>query len=223
MSKPILYGHPVSIFVRKTRLALKISGVDFEHKIVLPHADDAEFLAASPLGKIPAFRDEHVGCADSTVICHYLDKFYCNHSLIPQDRVGFTQTLWLEEYADTVIMPAAAGHLFAEHVLAGRLFPRPPNQADIDKAINEELPKIYALLDEKLQGREWFVGSSCTLADIAVGSMLLAALHCGQSPGDDTPALKAWVARFLALPEVSAVVAEEVGVLQSMRYESPLG
>ena len=223
MSKPVLYGNPLSIFVRKTRLALILGGVEFEHKMVLPHAKDAEFAQASPLGKIPAFRDEHVACADSTVICHYLDKFYCDHSLIPQDRVGYTQTLWLEEYADTVIMPAAAGHLFAEHVLAGRLFPREPIQADIDKAVNEELPKIYAFLDGKLQGREWLVGSSISLADIAVGAMLLAALHCGQGPGDNTPALKAWVGRFLALPQVTAVVAEEVGILATMKYESPMG
>lgn len=222
MSQPTLYGHPISPYVRKARLTMLFYGVDFAHEQNLPHADLAGFCKASPLGRIPAFSDDQVSTADSTVIVHYISKFYGNNTLFPQDPAGFTRTLWLEEYADSVMTPAIAAHLFAEVVLAGRLFPRAPIQADIDKALQDELPKIYSFLNEQLAGREWLVGEDMTLADIAVGGMLIPLYHCGQVIPDSAPDLAAYAARFFALPLIQQVVAEEVGMLKAMNYDSPL-
>lgn len=222
MSKPTLYGHPVSIYVRKARLALLFSGVEFEHEALTPHAEHAEFRAASPLGKIPAFRDEHIRCADSSVIAHYLNRFYPDAGLIPDDRDGFAQTIWYDEYADSMMAPVVGNHLFAEVVLAGRLFPRAPIQADIDKAVNEELPVIYAFLNERLQGRQWLVADQPNLADIAVGGMMMAVYHCGQQVPESAPALRAWVERFFALPMVRDVLQDEAAMLAQMQYSSPV-
>ncbi len=223
MSKPILYGHPISPYVRKARLVLLFHDIDFEHEMVTPHADHPGFREASPLGRIPAWRDEQVAFSDSSVIAHYICKFYGDNAMLPQTAADFTRTLWFEEYADTVMTPAIAAHLFAEVVLAGRLFPREPIQADIDKALNDELPRIYALLDRELQGREWLVGDAPTLADLAVGGLLIALYHCGQEIPDSAPALRAYVERFFALPIIQRVIAQEVEVLRGIRYESPLG
>lgn len=222
MAQPILYGHPISPYVRKARLTLMFYGVDFHHEMNLPHAELEGFCKASPLGRIPAFSDDKVSTADSTVIMHYVSKFYGNNTLFPQDPEGYTQTLWFEEYADTIMTPAIAAHLFAEVVLAGRLFPRAPIQADIDKALNVELPKIYAFLDKQLEGREWLVGSRMTLADIAVASLLIPLYHCGQVIPDTAPNLAAYVQRFFALPIINKVISEEVVMLKAMKYDSPL-
>lgn len=222
MSTPRLYGHPISPYVRKVRLTLLFHEVDFEHEMNFPHADHEGFRAASPLGRIPAYTDEHVSFSDSSVIAHYLCKFYGENALLPQDRQGFTDTLWYEEYADTVMTPAIAAHLFAEVVLAGRIFQREPIQADIDKARNEELPRIYAFLNQRLEGREWLVGDSLTLADIAVGGLLIALHHCGDRVPDSAPCLQAYVDRFFALPVVREIIEHEVEVLASIGYASPL-
>ena len=222
MSTPILYGHPLSPYVRKARLVLVFHDLDHQHEMTLPHAEQEGFKAASPLGRIPAFTDEHVAFSDSSVIAHYLCKFYGDNALLPQDREGFTQTLWFEEYADTVMVPAIAAHLFAEVVLAGRVFDREPIQADIDKARNEELPKIYRFLNQHLQGRQWLVQDQLTLADLAVGGLLVALHHCGDTIPDDAPHLQAYVERFFALPKVRELMAQEVELLQAVGYESPL-
>ena len=60
MNTPILFGNPVSVFVRKARLVLLQMGIDHELRMLAPHSDDAEFRAASPLGKIPALKDHTV-------------------------------------------------------------------------------------------------------------------------------------------------------------------
>lgn len=219
---PILYGHPLSLYTRKARLALLFQGVEHRLEPVTPHADDPGFCGASPLGKIPAFRDEHTAFADSTVIAHYINKFYPGTKLVPETRDGYAKTLWLEEYCDTVMAPVVGGHLFAEVVLAGRLFPREPIQQDIDKATQEEMPKIYPFLEQQLGESLWFAGEELSLADIAIGTMLITAYHCGETVPDTAPRLQAFMQRFLALPVVQGVLNDEIAVLKAMEYDSPI-
>ncbi len=222
MTKPILFAHPFSPYSRKARLALLHCGVEHEYRMTAPHADDPEFRAASPLGKIPAFADGEASFADSSVIVHYLNRFHDGAKLLPSGRADFARALWFEEYADTVMTPVIGGHLFAEVVLAKRVFQREPLQSDIDKAINQELPVIYAFLNKQLEGRTWLVGEQVSLADLAVGGLLLALYHCGQSVPDTAPHLQAYVQRVFALEAMQKVLAQELQVFAGLKYDSPL-
>jgi glutathione S-transferase len=222
MNKPILYAHPLSPFSRKARLVLLFQGVDHEYRMTAPRTDDAEFKAASPLGKVPAFQDDKACFSDSSVIAHYLHRYHPGRKLIPEMPAEFAQTLWYEEYADTVMMPVIGGHLFAEVVLAERLFKRKPIQGDIDKAVNQELPVIYKFLDARLAGRQWLVSKEPNLADISVGGMLVTLHHCGQTVPDSAPNLKAFAERFFALEPVREVLKQELQVMQAIQYDSPL-
>jgi glutathione S-transferase len=222
MNKPTLFAHPLSPPSRKARLFLLFKGIDHEYRMTAPHAEDPDFKAASPLGKIPAFSDDKTSFADSSVIAHYLHRYYPGKRLIPEMPAEYAQTLWYDEYADTVMTPVIGGHLFAEVVLAERLFKRKPIQDDIDKALNKELPVIYQFLDQKLAGREWLVSKELTLADIAVGGLLLTLYHSGQTIPDSAPNLKAFVERFFALEPVRQVLAQELQILQAIKYDSPL-
>lgn len=222
MPAPTLYGHPLSLYTRKARLALLFQGVEHQLSVVPPHSDDQGFCAASPLRKIPAFCDDQTAFADSTVIAHYVNKFYPGRSLIPETPDAYAKTLWFEEYSDTIMAPAVGPHLFAEVVLAQRVFQREPIQADIDKAIGTELPAIYTFLEGQVGEGGWLLGADLTLADIAVGTMMMTAAHCGQFAPESAPKLSAYVDRFLALPEVRQVLAEEIGVMKAIGYDSPL-
>ncbi len=222
MSKPTLFAHPLSPYSRKAALVLLFQGIDHHYEMTAPHADNPAFKRASPLGKIPAFQDEHASFADSTVITHYLTKFYAGNRVLPDDPAAYVEALWFEEYADTVMTPVIGGHLFAEMVLAERLFNRAIIQSDIDKAINEELPVIYAFLDSRLKGREWLAGDRLSIADIAVGGLMLSLYHCAQTIPDSAPDLQAYVERFFALPQVQQAMAQEVQVLTAVKYDTPL-
>jgi glutathione S-transferase len=222
MSTPILFGHPFSPYVRKTRLILLYRGIEHEFRITPPHADDAEFKLASPLGKIPAFKDDKASFADSSVILHYTNKFYTGPAVLPEAPADYAQALWYEEYADTIMVPVVGGHLFAEVILAERLFNRAPIQADIDKAVNEELPAIYKFLEQRLAGKTWLVGESLTLADLAVGGLLMAIYHCGQTVPDSAPNLQAYVQRILEQDVFKQVLAQELQIFAAVKYDSPL-
>lgn len=222
MAKPILFGNPLSPYARKARLILLYRGIDHEYRMTPPHSDDPEFKAASPLGKIPAFKDGNASFADSTVILHYVHKYYDGPSLFPETPADYVQALWFEEYADTMMVPVIGGHLFAEVVLAERLFKREPIQADIDKAINTELPVIYNFLNERLAGKTWLAGEQFSLADLAVGGVLHTLYHCGQTVPDSAPNLQAFVDRVFALDIFQTVRAQELQVFAAIGYDSPM-
>ncbi len=222
MTRPVLYAHPLSMFSRKAQLVLLFQGIEHDYKMTAPRADDPDFLAASPLGKIPAFKDAQAAFADSSVIAHYVNKFYDGRKLMPESRAGYARALWFEEYADTVMTPIIGFHLFAERVLAQRVFNRPANQADIDKAVNRELPPVYQFLDFELRGRQWLAGDEITIADIAVGGLLLSLYHCRQAVPDAATHLRSFTGRFFSLSPVRQVVAQEVRALQAIQYDTPL-
>lgn len=222
MFKPILFGNPLSPYARKARLILLYRGIDHDYRMTAPHSDDPDFKQASPLGKIPAFKDGNASFADSSVILHYTNKYYDGPPLLPDAPADYAQALWYEEYADTIMVPVIGGHLFAEVVLAERLFKREPIQSDIDKALNKELPVIYSFLNERLAGKTWLVGDSFTLADLAVGGMFQALYHCGQTVPDSAPNLKAFVERVFEEECFKIARAQELQVLAAINYDSPL-
>ncbi|WP_257265790.1 glutathione S-transferase family protein [Endozoicomonas sp. ONNA2] len=81
MSK--LYGVPLSPMVRKVLLALEIKQIDYQLVPVTPFMKPEGFEKISPLKKIPAWQDDKVTLADSTVICEYLEDRYPKQALYP--------------------------------------------------------------------------------------------------------------------------------------------
>lgn len=223
MSKPVLFGIFASPYVRKTRLVLAHKGIDYEHRQTIPHTDDAEFKQASPLGKIPGWRDENGAFSDSSVIIQYLERFYPGPKLLPETPLAFVQTLWFEEYADSKLVPILGGHLFAEVVLAERFFQREPIQADIDKALNEEIPEVLAYLESQIKGKPFLVGDQLTLADIAVGGILTLLFHAGQDVDTNiAPEFSAYLKRLYAEEPFTSIIRGDVMGLKQVGWDSPL-
>lgn len=220
--KPTLYGHPFSLYSRKAHLALLHKGIDFDYVNTMPRSQDEPFKSLSPLGKIPAYQDDIDGFSDSSVIAQHVDRAYEGPALLPEDQKARNTALWWDKYADGKMTPVIAGHLFAEVVMAKYVFKRPMIQADVDKAINEELPALHAFLNERLSGGSWIAGEELSLADISVGGLFITLLHTGQTIPSNAPNVQAYVDRFMALPMVQQVLAIELKVMQAVGYESPL-
>lgn len=165
----ILYGSSLSPFVRKTGALAAEMGLDYEHKPVMPGADDPEFRACSPFGKIPGLRDGDYCLGDSSAIAHYLDSKHPGSGLIPADPESRGRALWFEEVADTILVPPM-GVIFWARVVS-RLMGTEGDEAAAVVAETETLPPVLAYLESQLaDGREWLVGDSITLADIAIAS-----------------------------------------------------
>jgi glutathione S-transferase len=167
-----LYGAGLSPFVRKVRVVLAEKNVAYEHDPVVPFNVSAEYKAISPLGKIPAWRDEKGALSDSSVIAAYLEKRHPTPALYPSDPYEYARALWFEEYADSALIAVAGAKIFFPRVVAPRFFNQPADEAAIGKAIAEDLPPLFDYLEAQLGG-EWLAGGQFSIADIAVGTIFV--------------------------------------------------
>ena len=86
----LLYARP-SPFVRKVRAYLALKGIDYALEPVNPFDPPAGYRDISPLGKIPAWRDDDVTLADSSVILLYLERRHPAPPLYPRDDAAWAQ------------------------------------------------------------------------------------------------------------------------------------
>lgn len=192
----VLYDYLSSGNGYKCRLVLKALGMPYELRqmnIVAGATRTPEFLAINPNGKIPVLVVPGRGpIAESHAIIGYLAE---GSSLVPSDpyeRALMWQWMSFEQYQ---LEPGIGTVRFWLKSL---------------KKTPEELGEPYterfqrgadalAVLERGLAGRQWLVGGTPTLADIA----LFAYTHVAGEAGyrlADYPAVSAWIARFKALP-----------------------
>ncbi|HUE79523.1 MAG TPA: glutathione S-transferase family protein [Sphingomicrobium sp.] len=210
----ILYGSSLSPFVRKVLAFAAEKGIELDSHPVGPGDPNPDFRAASPFGKMPAFADGDYRLADSSAIVHYLEAKYPEPALIPADAKLRGQTVWFDEFADTIVA-ACGAKMFFNRVVAPRFLKRPGNEDAAAAAERDELPPILDYLETIVPGDDgYLVGDGLTLADIAVASPFanLAHLGCELDRGR-RPRTCAYVERILARPSFAQWIEREVAFL----------
>ena len=180
----ILYGSSLSPFVRKVLAYAGEKGIEFDLRPTgkAPGQPSDEFLEASPLRKMPAFRDENFTLADSSAIIQYLEARFPEPVLIPTDAQMRGQTIWFEEFADTVLTSCGT-KMFYNRVVLPRFYGKPGNEEEASAAEQQDLPPLLDYLERVVpEVGEFLVGGRITLADIAVASPFanLAQLGCAR-------------------------------------------
>jgi glutathione S-transferase len=176
----ILYGVPLSPYVRKVRVCLAHKQLDYKLEIVSPFNQPDWFLELNPLGRIPALKDDELSLADSSVICQYLDEKYPDSASLLGDTIEQRAAVrWLEKYADYELAPSATFTVFQQRIIAPTM-QKPTDEALVQSALNEKLPPLFDYLEDYLGDNEFFVGESLTLADIAVSCQLMNMEHGGE-------------------------------------------
>lgn len=206
---PTLYGAGLSPFVRKVRVVLAEKGIAYDHDPVVPFNVSAEYKAISPLGKIPAYKDENGPLSDSSVICAYLEKRHPTPALYPSDPYQYARALWFEEYADGGITPVSGAKIFFPRIVAPRFFNQPADETAVQKAIDEDLPPLLAYLESQLTG-DWLVGSQFSIADIGVGTQFVNLRLAGVTVDTQKwPKLSRYIARVHERPSFKALIEED--------------
>jgi GST-like protein len=161
-SLPTPNGVKVSIMLEETGLPYEPHLVRFDtHDQMSP-----EFLSLNPNNKIPAIIDPNgpdgqpLPLFETGAILWYLaDK---TGQLVPKDAAGRYQTLqWL------MFQMGGIGPMFGQvgffHRFAGKAYEdKRPLQRYVD-----ESRRLLAVVDKRLEGREWIMGDEYTIADIA--------------------------------------------------------
>lgn len=215
----IVYGAPLSPFVRKVRLFLHEKDLPYQLEIILPFGKQPDwYRALNPLGRIPAFKDGDFALADSSVICQYLEEKYTDRAaLLGQSIEQRAQVRWLEKYADYELAPWTTFTVFRNRVLKPSIGKTCDEQA-IQQALAEKLPPHFDCLAEVLGDAEYLVGDGMTLADLAFACQVINMAHGGENlDAQRWPTLVALYERIRARPSVQAVLPQEQAVVAKMR------
>lgn len=141
---------------------LEEAGVDYDMELVdiagENRKDSAEFLAASPMGKVPALIDGDVAMSESAAICIYVADRYNRASLAPGpgDSQRGKYLYWML-YTPAVIEPAMSEKF---------------NQVETNRYRSGwgDFDLMIATWDDALDEREWILGNQFTAADVMLGS-----------------------------------------------------
>jgi glutathione S-transferase len=211
---PKLHGANLSPFVRKVRVALAEKGIEYEHEQVLPFGQTPEYMALSPLGKVPCYQDGDVTIPDSSVIIDYIDHVEPNPPLYPSDPGQRARALWYEEYCDTKLVNALST-VFFQRFVGPKFMGQETDQAAVDAALNDEIPPIFDYLEGELGDDGFLVGDHFSIADIAATSPFVNFAIVGESvDAGRWPKLAAYVERIHARPHYKAIVEGDLAVGQ---------
>ncbi|MGB5489760.1 MAG: glutathione S-transferase family protein [Woeseiaceae bacterium] len=141
---------------------LEEAGIDYEMERVdirsPDRKDSDEFLAASPMGKVPAIVDGDAAMSESAAICLYVADRYCTGSLAPAlDDPRRGKYLYWAMYTPAVVEPA----------MAEKFSKMEPSRVRNGWGDFEQMIRVF---DEGLEGKDWILGSQFTAADVMLGS-----------------------------------------------------
>jgi glutathione S-transferase len=190
-----LYDYLSSGNSYKPRLLLNLLGEPFELielDIMKGETRTPEYLAKNANGRIPLLDlDDGTFLPESNAILYYLAE---GTSFFPEDRRGRAQVLqWMffEQYSHEPNI-AVVRFWIEHHCLT------PEREAMLaDK--REGGHAALGVMENHLTGRDWFVGDTPTIADIA----LYAYTHVAPEGGfelTEYPAIRRWLDRVSALP-----------------------
>jgi len=145
-----------------------------------------EFLAASPMGKVPAIVDDEVRMAESAAICIYVADRYSPGTLAPAiDDSRRGKFLYWTMYTAAVVEPAMSEKF--NKVESNR---HRSGWGDFDLMIET--------WDQGLDHNEWILGDQFTAADVMLGSSAIFLRMFEMLP--ETRNLSAYADRCVARP-----------------------
>lgn len=205
MSKLTLYRHALSGHSHRAQLMLSLLGLDatlVDVDLAAGEHKQPAFLAKNRFGQVPVLEDGDVVIADSNAILVYLAQRYdASHSWLPVDPVAAADVQrFLSIAAGQVASGPAAARLV--NVFGAAL----DHQRAIAVAHN-----VLRVLECHLDGREWLVGNSPTIADVANYAYIAHAPEGDVSLGD-YPNVRAWLCRVAELPGFVPMRATAVGL-----------
>ncbi|WP_321783389.1 glutathione S-transferase family protein [Burkholderia pyrrocinia] len=160
-----------------------------------------EFLRLNPAGKVPVLVDGDLVIPESAAIVLYLADKYPEKALLPVDPA-------LRAEAYRWVMFAVTELEQPLWRITRHSFIYPPEKrspADIELA-REDFATMAAILDTHLEGREFIVGDTLTVADCVTAYLIDWAGECNLI--EPFPQLRAYLERLYARPKAPQRIAE---------------
>jgi len=187
-----LCGFHISNYFNKVRIAMMEKGLEFEIDPNCRPSQAPEFLARTPMGKIPFLEIDGGVLSESQVICEYLEEAYPQKPLYPRDPLERARVRELITYIELHI------ELVARR-LYGEVFFKRPGNAETRDEVQKLLAKGVRAFQTRVKFAPYIAGSQLTLADCAAFVHLpLVGLATKLAYGEDV---------FAGMPQVKPYLA----------------
>jgi glutathione S-transferase len=156
-----LCGSHISNYFNKVRIAMLEKGVSFEIDPTCKPSQAEDFLARTPMGKIPFLEVDGAQLCESQVICEWLEENYPQKPLYPRDpleRARVRELVALMELHVELVARRLYGQVF---------FGQPPLSDGARQAVEKDLAKGIRALRMRASLDPYIAGPSLTLADCA--------------------------------------------------------
>ncbi|MGR8936132.1 MAG: glutathione S-transferase family protein [Gammaproteobacteria bacterium] len=187
-----LYDMALSGNCHKVRLLLSFLSLSYQTRpvdLLGGEQRSPDYLMLNPFAQVPALDDDGLIIRDSQAILVYLAKRYGGLRWWPDDAYQLAQiAAWLSTAANEIFHGPA---ILRVHYKFGRAI-------DVAKA-RQTAEKVLGIIDRHLESREWLVGDTLSIADVAVYPYLALAPEGGIDIGAYTH-IVAWFQRLRALP-----------------------
>ena len=155
-----LCGFHISNYHNKVRLALLEKGVAFDEDPNCRPSQKDEWLARSPVGKVPMVETDGGALAESQVICDFLEDAYPQVPLYPKDAFARAKVRELISVIE-LHMELVARRLYGEVFFGGKVSDETKKEVERDLAKGVRAFGKLAKFDPYIAGKEF------TLADCA--------------------------------------------------------
>lgn len=207
-----LYGGPLSNYYNMAKHAVLFKGIACEFVAVRP-SQDPEFLAKSPMGKVPVLETEQGFLSETDAILDYLDEACAGPQLFPQETFARAKVRQLMKVQELYVETPA-------HNLIAALFGREVPE-HVKEVSQPAARKGLAALGRLAQFSPWIAGSAFTAADIFVFysfvlSNRITGIVYDWDMLDEVPGLKEWFARFETLDVAQRVLADHRAAVEAL-------
>jgi len=203
-----LHGAALSNYYNMVKTALLEKGIEFE-EVMAPPSQEPDYLAKSPMGKIPCLEVDGRFLSETNAILDYLDETQPEPSLLPSDPFARAKVRELGQSLQLYIeLVARRGYA----ALRGNEVPQ-----DTKDAIRTELTKGTAALGRLVEFSPWIAGSEFSQADlIGYFSFVLANLSAQRNADLDLlealPGGKEWFEKVGARDSVKKALADQAAL-----------
>ena len=200
-----LHGALLSNYYNITKTALLEKHIPFE-EVFSPPSQDPDYLAKSPMGKIPCIETEHGFLAETHAILDYLEDLQPSPPLLPAEPFARAKVRELVQSLELYIELVARrglGVVFGREVSDG-----------VKAGIASDLPKGIAAINRLARFSPWVAGSQFTYADLfGYWTFSLANLSAKQNAGIDLlaqiPGAQAWYDAVASRDSVKQALADQ--------------
>jgi glutathione S-transferase len=166
MSQLIVYGTPVSTYVRTVRLLLEQIGADYTLKsvdIFNGENQAAEYLAKHPFGKVPTLETDGKSLYETAAITQYLDATVADHEFTPSDPFLQARMRQIMAIVDSYLYAPVITNIVTQQLIV----PSQGGSPDEAKVRDSIAPaqKATEAIEAIIAGGPYLIGDRLSIAD----------------------------------------------------------